>query len=75
MSDTREQTDEKRALHDQLVSMRSILRCVCHWVFDCIVWPFEVVNPVLQALTHKAIGNFDVLSGGYTSELRRHGKT
>ncbi|CAI5714797.1 unnamed protein product [Peronospora destructor] len=42
---------------------------------DCMVWPFEVVNPVLHALTLEAIRNFDVLSSVYTSDLSRCAKT
>ncbi|CAI5738113.1 unnamed protein product [Peronospora destructor] len=71
-----EQTNETRAL------------CLINWylcdrfrdVFvdefcDCMVWPFEVVNPVLHALTLEAIRNFDVLSSVYTSDLSRCAKT
>ncbi|RQM12617.1 hypothetical protein DD237_004153 [Peronospora effusa] len=76
MSETIEQTNETRAL------------CLINWylcdrfrdVFidgfcDCMVWPFEVVNPVLHALTLEAIRNFDVLSSGFTSDLSRYAKT
>ncbi|KAG7388515.1 hypothetical protein PHYPSEUDO_012301 [Phytophthora pseudosyringae] len=76
MNGSKEQTEEEREL-------RLISWLLCDHFRDvfadgfsnCMVWPFEVVNPVLNTLTLEAIRLFDILSEGYSREHSRHARS